>query len=96
MGHEWRGRATAFCTTQLLLSPLVVISHSVEYVKYLECAHGDGQEQYDNSPPCQELETLGFCTGLLSASAVASSKSQVQFEKYGALQHAWLCLLELS
>ncbi|KAH8585459.1 hypothetical protein B0O99DRAFT_666107 [Bisporella sp. PMI_857] len=31
------------------------------------------------------VETLGFCTGLLSAFAIASSRTQEEFEKYGAV-----------
>ena len=31
------------------------------------------------------MQTLGFCTGLLRAFAVASAKNQDEFEKYGAV-----------
>lgn len=58
----------------LVLSPLVVITHLVEYMKFLDI--NPGQSPF--------LGTLGFCTGVLSAFTVAVSKDRNEVRKYGA------------
>ena len=70
----------------ILLSPLVVLTHLTQYSKYLKLAHpesGDGQNLH--APHSQKTETVGFCTGLLSALAVSSAGNQAQFQQYGAV-----------
>ena len=75
-----------FPMPNILLTPLVVITHLTQYAKYFELAPADEREQHDLIA-CfkQRTETLGFCTGLLSALAVSSSATQNQFQKYGAV-----------
>lgn len=68
-----------------LLTPLVVITELTQYSKYLELAQpyfGDGDDLHTSFH--QNAETVGFCTGLLSAVVVSSSASQAQFQRYGA------------
>lgn len=70
----------------ILLSPLVVLTHLTQYSKYLKLAHtesGDGQDLHASHS--QKTETIGFCTGLLSALAVSSAGTQAQFQQYGAV-----------
>jgi len=62
----------------IILSPLVIISHITEYLNYLDTASGKSQTQ---EPP---TEILGFCMGFLSALAVAVSKNGSELETYGA------------
>ena len=69
-----------------LLIPLVVISHLVEYVSFLENENVDYDENIDifaTSKPSRE--TIGLCTGLLSAFAVSSAGNKEQFRKYGSV-----------
>nr|AMJ52084.1 lijE [Ascomycota sp. F53] len=78
----------------ITLTPLVVLTQLTQYWRYLEFNHqlkGDGAKedlQADliaraKSGSSNKVQTLGFCTGLLSAFAVASSNNQDEFEKYG-------------
>lgn len=63
-----------------LLVPIVVATHLVQYVTLLERSglpHEDFVAKVD-------AETLGLCTGLLGAFAVASSHNQCDLEKYGS------------
>ncbi|KAI2602598.1 putative polyketide synthase [Hypoxylon sp. NC1633] len=64
----------------IILSPLVVISHIVEYIQHSAASassSGSGETFHRNSP--QNTETLGFCIGVLSAFAVSSSSTRAQF-----------------
>ncbi|RYP78383.1 hypothetical protein DL771_000568 [Monosporascus sp. 5C6A] len=69
-----------------LLIPLVVISHLTQYAEFLRRT---SPEIDDRIEPFQASnrgkETLGFCTGLLSAFAVSSAESKADFETYGAV-----------
>lgn len=75
----------------MVLTPLVVLMQLTQYQRYLALNHRD-QTQF---PPDRDLhaelvaqnkhvETLGFCTGLLSAFAVASAHNKAEFEQCGA------------
>ena len=66
----------------VILSPLVVLSQLTQYSKYLKLLNG-GQNLYGSHS--QQAETIGFCTGLLSALAVSSAPEKVQFYQYGAV-----------
>jgi hypothetical protein len=69
-----------------LLGPLVVIAQLTQYSEYLKLAHSEFGEQHDlyaSSRP--DTETIGFCTGILSAMAVSCSTNQAQFAEYGAV-----------
>jgi hypothetical protein len=77
---------TSFPLPNTLLTPLVVITQLTEYHKYLELAHPNpGGRQGLHELSGQNAETIGFCTGILSALAVACSADNVQFRKYGAV-----------
>jgi Starter unit:ACP transacylase in aflatoxin biosynthesis len=65
----------------ILLSPLVVAAHLTQYSQYLEWNKADS-ETYSLSP---SIETLGFCTGLLSAIAVSASGNTAAFQQNGAV-----------
>lgn len=56
----------------IVLSPLVVIGHLVDYIRYRQ----NNRHQVNGA--------LGFCTGLLSAFTVALSKDKADIQKYGA------------
>lgn len=75
-----------FPLTNLLLTPLVVITHLTQYLKFLDICN-PGVVQHDNIPTSLKFstETLGLCTGLLSSAAVSSSASQAQLEQHGAV-----------
>ncbi|KFY00088.1 hypothetical protein O988_03530 [Pseudogymnoascus sp. VKM F-3808] len=75
-----------FPLTNLLLTPLVVITHLTQYLKFLDICN-PGVVQHDNIPTSLKVstETLGLCTGLLSSVAVSSSASQAQLEQHGAV-----------
>ncbi|KAI9661817.1 MAG: Type I Iterative PKS [Bathelium mastoideum] len=80
----------------LVLTPLVVLTQLTQYWRYLELdhqLHGDGKKpdlqaallaRWRNGET-SKVQTLGFCTGLLSSFAVASAKNQDEYEKYGAV-----------
>lgn len=63
-----------------ILTPMVVVTQLVQYLEYR-----DTTEQQASPPAARKEETLGFCTGLLTAFAVASSATPEQFEKYAAV-----------
>lgn len=69
----------------ILLSPLVVISQLTQFTQYLRIIHPDAGSSEDiYSSIGQEAETVGFCTGLLSALAVATATGKAQFEQNAA------------
>jgi hypothetical protein len=76
----------AFVLPNSLLTPLVIITHLIQYGKYLELSNppaGKGEDLY--ALPKGGRETLGFCTGLLTAFAVSSSENREEFMRYGAV-----------
>ncbi|ERF73358.1 hypothetical protein EPUS_08300 [Endocarpon pusillum Z07020] len=75
----------SFHLPNILLSPLVVLTQLTQYSQYLKLVHsesGNGRDLYASNTG--KTETVGFCTGLLSALAVSSAGNQVQFQQYGA------------
>lgn len=68
----------------ILLSPVVVITHLTEYVEYLKVRHlgSKGDDVY--SFPRSDTETVGLCTGILSAMVVSSSTNKSEFMECGA------------
>ncbi|KAI0180678.1 putative polyketide synthase [Hypoxylon sp. FL1284] len=62
------------------LVPLVVAIHLTQYVTLLE----NSALTHEKLAAKGDVETLGLCTGLLSAFAVAGSRSYAELEKYGA------------
>lgn len=88
--NDWFKSAKALSAAShlpnILLSPLVVLMQLTQYSKYLTLAHPKpvyGQKLYPSHS--QETETVGFCTGILSALAVSSAGNQDQFQQYGAV-----------
>lgn len=76
---------TTHTLPNVLLSPLVVISQLTQFTQYLRIVHPDAGSREDiYSDIGQETETVGFCTGLLSALAVATATSKAQFEQNAA------------
>lgn len=80
----------------MVLTPLVVIIQLTQYWRYLglnRIGDGNGTDTFDlqaeflarQTLGTNKVETLGFCTGLLSAFTVASSHTKVEFKKYGAV-----------
>ncbi|OTA97708.1 hypothetical protein M434DRAFT_65040 [Hypoxylon sp. CO27-5] len=61
-----------FNLPNLVLTPLVVITQLAHYWRYLKLNHQ------------RDVETLGFCTGLLSAFAVSCSSTEHDLKRYGA------------
>ena len=69
-----------------LLSPLVVLTQLTQYSQYLQLTQiepGNGQDIYASHS--RLTETVGFCTGLLSALAVSCANNRAQFRQYGAV-----------
>lgn len=63
-----------FPLPNILLTPLVVILHLAQY-----------QQSRTSGKTSRHIkETLGLCTGLLSAAAVSCSESDEQLQQYGA------------
>ncbi|GAW13921.1 hypothetical protein ANO14919_033130 [Xylariales sp. No.14919] len=72
---------TPFPLPNLVLCPLVVILQLTQYLRYKQTI----QSQHNGIwPMAREVECVGFCTGLLSALAVACSTTQQEVEHYGA------------
>lgn len=66
----------------ILLSPLVVISQLTQFTKYLRLTQpnaASSDDIYAKIGP--NTETIGFCTGLLSALTVATAINKAQFEQ---------------
>ncbi|KAL7626107.1 hypothetical protein AAE478_002877 [Parahypoxylon ruwenzoriense] len=68
-----------------LLIPLVIASHLTQYATFLERSNTERGPVDLFSSAKSDRETLGLCTGLLSAFAVSSTSSREQFKKYGAV-----------
>lgn len=76
----------SFHLPNILLSPLVVLTQLTQYSRYLKLTHTEYVDAHNlNASHSQKTETVGFCTGLLSALAVSSAGNQVQFQQYGAV-----------
>ncbi|KAL3426664.1 Iterative polyketide synthase CazM 11 [Phlyctema vagabunda] len=70
----------------ILLSPLVVLAQLTQYSSYLQLANPESTEAEDLYQKINaSAETIGFCTGILSAFAVSSSNNKANFTKYGAV-----------
>ncbi|KAL8746802.1 MAG: hypothetical protein Q9184_007694, partial [Pyrenodesmia sp. 2 TL-2023] len=68
----------------ILLSPLVVIAQLAQYAEYLHLCHPESKGEDLFAASMSNAETLGFCTGILSAIAVSCSTNQTQFARHGA------------
>ena len=75
-----------FPLPNIILIPLTVISHLTQYMNFLKRTHldpGDCDDLYVKSK--RGKETVGLCTGLLSAFAVSSASGKEDFTTYGAV-----------
>ena len=71
----------------IVLSPLVVMTQLIQYTDYVELASAESKSDYQDPfawPQCN-TETVGFCTGILSATVVSCSKNQTDFADLGAV-----------
>ncbi|KAI0010253.1 hypothetical protein F4779DRAFT_616829 [Xylariaceae sp. FL0662B] len=81
-----RRLGTPFPLPNMLLIPLVIISHLTQYMTFVERSNTELDSRSDLfSTSTTNKETLGLCTGLLSAFAVSSTDSKEKFRKYGAV-----------
>ncbi|KAI8961031.1 hypothetical protein F5Y11DRAFT_367017 [Daldinia sp. FL1419] len=74
---------TSFPLPNKLLIPLVTITHLTQYADFFY-SRTEGQHTGPFNASSSERETLGFCTGLLSAFAVSSADNYEHFKKYAA------------
>ncbi len=88
-----RAPSVMFSYSHVVLTPLTVINQLLQYVAYLEMAYPGVDPDRRFGMPRYSTETVGFCTGLLSASAISCSYDRQSFEKYGAsaVRVAMLC-----
>lgn len=76
----------SFPLPNTILTPLVVISHLTQFLRFVELCQPDlaRQDSFQESLK-YKTETLGLCTGLLSSAAVSCSANQAQLQRYGAV-----------
>lgn len=76
----------AFPLPNVLLSPLVVIGQVIEHITFLRAAFPDlGEEEELPKSIMEDTETIGLCTGTLSALAVACSCNVADIQHNGAV-----------
>ncbi|KAL6849010.1 Type I Iterative PKS [Amphichorda felina] len=88
-----RSPSTTFSSFNVVLTPLTVIHHLLQYTAYLKTAYQEVDPNRRFGMSRYSTETVGFCTGLLSASAISCSRHRQSFEQYGAsaIRVAILC-----
>lgn len=88
-----RSPSTTFSSFNVVLTPLTVIHHLLQYTAYLKTAYQEVDSNRRFGMSRYSTETVGFCTGLLSASAISCSRHRQSFEQYGAsaIRVAILC-----
>ncbi|KAK3381180.1 polyketide synthase [Podospora didyma] len=83
-GDDWDKASSQL--PNILLTPLVVLTQLTQFSRYLLSeAHGGGIDDLFKALAKRHVETVGLCTGLLSASAVSSASDAATFQKYGAV-----------
>ncbi|KAL4769117.1 hypothetical protein BDW60DRAFT_210354 [Aspergillus nidulans var. acristatus] len=75
LNHSIDDNEEGLSISNMILTPLVVLTHLTEYERYL------ATNQHAND----RTTATGFCTGLLSTFAIASSRSDQGIAKYGAV-----------
>ena len=79
-------KEASFPLPNILLTPLVAITHLTQYETLLEKEQKDVPGSHDPFASAKEdTETLGLCTGLLSAAAVSCAEDLMQLHHYGAV-----------
>jgi hypothetical protein len=79
-------KEATFPLPNIILTPLVVITHLTQYSRFLEIIQPGslgGQDVHASFK--RNTETLGLCTGLLSATAVSCSADGLQLQHYGSV-----------
>lgn len=78
-----------FQLPNILLTPLVVLTQLTQFSRYLSYSRSNSLVGTATDPyrtlAQQNVETMGLCTGLLSASVISSTSDQASFQKYGAV-----------
>lgn len=68
-----------------LLAPLTVLSQLAQYRRYLEIHYGDAPDAHAALVRSKNTTVLGFCEGLLTAFAIASSESTEDWNHHAAV-----------
>jgi hypothetical protein len=79
---------TTFQLPNILLTPLVILTQLTQFSRYLLLNFPSGTAQGLDPHAAfakRNVKTMGFCTGLLSASVVSSSSNRATFQEYGAV-----------
>ncbi|OTB00230.1 hypothetical protein M426DRAFT_66280 [Hypoxylon sp. CI-4A] len=77
-----------FQLPNIILTPLVALTQLTQFARYLSLVFSNAPSQGQDLQSAfskLNIETVGFCTGLLGASAVSSSFDQTSFQQYGAV-----------
>ena len=78
----------SFQLPNILLTPLVVLTQLTQFSRYLSLSLSNASIQAQDLHAAfaqRNVETVGFCTGLLSASVISSSADQAAFRYNGAV-----------
>ena len=79
-------KEASFPLPNILLTPLVVITHLTQYETLLQKDQRESPGDHDLLASAKDdTETLGLCTGLLSAAAVSCAETLTQFHHYSAV-----------
>jgi hypothetical protein len=77
-----------FQLPNILLTPLVVLTQLTQFSRYLSLTLSSASAQAQdlhNAFSGRNVQTVGLCTGLLSASVASSSRDRATFCRYGAV-----------
>ncbi|KAJ1323107.1 phthiocerol/phenolphthiocerol synthesis type-I polyketide synthase C [Microdochium nivale] len=74
-----------FVRYNTLLTPLTIIHHLLQYSTYLDAKYPHHRPDARFTAARGTTESLGFCTGLISAYAVSSASDVESFRAYGAI-----------
>jgi hypothetical protein len=74
------------------LAPMVILTQIVQYRRFLTLQQRQDEDHQAALIAQGKASTLGFCMGLLSAFAVASSNNQAELDKYGAVEVRLACV----
>jgi hypothetical protein len=89
--HWFQDDDSHTATAQLpnvLLTPLVVLTQLTQFSRYLAHSQAGASVQVNDAFQAlaqRHVETVGLCTGLLSASAISSASDEATFRQYGAV-----------
>lgn len=85
---DWLRRSEytgSFPLPNIVVTPLVVVTQLIQFIDFVKRHQPDVTSKDSFASALRSsLQTSGLCTGLLTASAVASSKTLAELEKNGA------------